>query len=65
MRFFIIPIGWIYRNLRRGASKILGEDGVQSLENDVTAFIDEVYEDTVGDLARGQHDRETQIGGKE
>ena len=64
MRFFIIPIGWIYRNLRRGASKILGKDEMQSLENDVTAFIDEVYDDTIGDLMERNPDRGIHTGEK-
>ena len=40
------------------ASKILGEDEVKSLESDVTTpvttFINEVYDDTVGDVIREQ-----------
>ena len=50
MRFFIIPVGWITRHLRRSVEKMIGEDEVQSLENDFTSFINEVYDDTVGDL---------------
>ena len=57
MRFFIIPVDWITRHLRRGAAKIMGEDEVQSLENDFTSFINEVYDDTVGDLTKGATSR--------
>lgn len=38
------------------ASRILGEDEVNSLESDVitpvTTFVEEVYDDTVGDVIR-------------
>ena len=56
MRFFIIPVGWIYRHLRRSVEKMIGEDEVQSLENDIASFIDEVYDDTVGDLIKDESD---------
>lgn len=56
MRFFVIPLGWLSRTLRQGATIVLGENEVRSLENDVvqpvSAFIDEVYEDSVGDAKR-------------
>ena len=64
MKFFIIPAGWIYRHLRRGTTKILGEEEVQSLENDVTAFIDEEYDDTIGDLMERNPDRGIHTGEK-
>ena len=54
MRFFIIPLGWISRTMRNGATRVLGEDEARSLENDIvqpiSAFINEVYEDTVGEV---------------
>ncbi len=54
MRFFIIPLGWISRTMRHGATRVLGEDEARSLENDIvqpiSAFINEVYEDTVGEV---------------
>ena len=56
MRFFIIPVGWITRHLRRGGAKIMGEDEVQSLENNFTSFINEVYDDTIGDLTKDESD---------
>lgn len=53
MRFYIIPLGWISRTLRYGATRILGDKEARSLENDIVQpisdFIDEVYEDSVGD----------------
>ncbi len=56
MKFFIIPLGWISRTLRLGTTRILGENEARSLENDIvqpiSTFIDEVYEDTVGDIKR-------------
>ena len=56
MRLLIIPIGRIYRCLRRGAARVLGEAEVESLESDVltpvNVFVDEVYDDTVGDVAK-------------
>ena len=56
MRFFIIPLGLISRTLRHCATRILGEDEARSLENDIvqpiSAFIDEVYEDSVGDAKK-------------
>ena len=54
MRFFIIPLGFISRKLRHGATRVLGENEVRSLENDIfqpiLTFIDEVYEDSVGEV---------------
>ena len=54
MRFFIIPLGLISRTLRHCATRILGENEVRSLENDIfqpiSTFIDEVYEDSVGEV---------------
>ncbi len=56
MRFFIIPLGWLSRTLRHGAARVLGEKEARSLENDivqpVSTFIDEVYEDSVGDAKK-------------
>ena len=56
MRFFIIPLGWISTTLRHSATRIFGEDEARSLENDIVqpilAFIDEVYEDSVGDAKK-------------
>ena len=53
MRFFVIPLGWLTRTLRHGATRVLGENEARSLENDivqpVSTFIDEVYEDTIED----------------
>ncbi|MBQ9661606.1 MAG: hypothetical protein IJV40_00480 [Oscillospiraceae bacterium] len=48
--FFIIPVTRIFRSLRKGAATILGEREVRSLENDAADFINEVYDDTVGDV---------------
>ena len=48
MKLLIIPLNLISRSLR----KILGEREMQSLENDVTDFINEVYDDTVGDVVK-------------
>ena len=54
MRFFIIPLGFISRKLRHGATRVLGENEVRSFENDIfqpiSTFIDEVYEDSVGEV---------------
>ena len=54
MRFFIIPLGFISRKLRHGATRVLGENEVRSLEKDIvqpiSTFIDEVYEDSVGEV---------------
>ena len=54
MRFFIIPLGFISRTLRHCATRILGEDEARSLESDIvqpiSTFIDEVYEDSVGEV---------------
>lgn len=54
MKIFIIPVSRIYRIVRRGAVRFLGEEELESLENDavspVVNFIDEVYDDTVGDV---------------
>ena len=54
MRFYIIPLGWISKKLRYGATRILGENEARSLENDIvqpiSTFIDEVYEDSVGEV---------------
>ena len=56
MRFFVIPLGWLTRTLRRGAARVLGENEARSLENDivqpVSTFIDEVYEDTIEDAKK-------------
>ena len=56
MRFFIIPLGLISRTLRHCATRIFGEDEARSLESDVdqpiSAFIDELYKDTVGDAKK-------------
>ena len=56
MRFFIIPLGLISRTLRHCATRILGEDEARCLESDVdqpiSAFIDELYQDTVGDAKK-------------
>lgn len=54
MKIFIIPVSRICRIVRRGAVRFLGEEELESLENDavspVVNFIDEVYDDTVGDV---------------
>ena len=56
MRFLVIPLGWLTRTLRHGATRVLGESEVRSLENDIVqpveSFIDEVYEDSVGDAKK-------------
>ena len=56
MRFFLIPLGVIYRTLRHCATRIFGEDEARIVENDIvqpiSAFIDEVYEDSVGDAKK-------------
>ena len=56
MSFFVIPLGWLTRTLGHGAARVLGENEVRSLENDViqpvSAFYDEVYDDSVGDVKR-------------
>lgn len=56
MRFFIIPLGLISRTLHHGATRKFGEDEARSLENDIvqpiSAFIDELYKDTVGDAKK-------------
>ena len=56
MSFFIIPLGPISRLFRIGAAKILGKDEMEDLRSDlivpVTEFVDEVYDDTVGDVMR-------------
>ena len=52
MNLLIIPITQIYRGLRRGAARLLGERKVRSLENDAVDFINEVYDDTVGDVMK-------------
>ena len=52
MNLLIIPITQIYRGLRRGAAKLLGEKEVRSLENDAVNFVNEVYDDTVGDVMK-------------
>ena len=52
MNLLIIPISQIYRELRRGAAKLLGEKEIRSLENDAVDFINEVYDDTVGDVMK-------------
>ena len=48
---------WLaHQNFRHGAVRVLGESEVRSLENDVIqpveSFIDEVYEDSVGDAKK-------------
>ena len=67
MRLLIIPIGRIYRCLRRGAARVLGEAEVGSQESDVltpvSAFVDEVYDDTVGDVAKKIRKRSDEGGG--
>ena len=52
MKLLIIPITRIYRGLRRGAARLLGEKEVRALENDAVDFINEVYDDTVGDVKK-------------
>ena len=56
MRFFIIPLGWISTTLRHSATRLFGENETRSLENDIVqpveSFIDEVYEDSVGDAKK-------------
>ena len=56
MSFFIIPLGSISRLFRKGAAKILGKDELEDLRSDlivpVTEFVDEVYNDTVGEVLR-------------
>ena len=56
MRFFIIPLGQIYRIVHKGAIKILGKDELEDLREDlvtpVMEFVDEVYDDTVEDLMK-------------
>ena len=48
MKLLLIPLNLISRSLR----KILGEREMQSLEKDVTDFINEVYDDTVVDAVK-------------
>ena len=52
MRFLIVPLGL----LQRGAEKILGKKELEDLSSDlvlpVAKFADEIYEDTVGDVAK-------------
>ena len=48
MGILIIPISQIFKGLR----KLLGNEEAKSLENDMTTFVNEVYDDTVGDLIR-------------
>ena len=54
MRFFIIPLVWIATTLRHGATIVFGENEARSLERDIvqpiSTFIDEVYEDSVGEV---------------
>ncbi len=52
MKLLIIPISQIYRGLRRGAARLLGEKEARSLEKDVVDFINEVYDNTVGDVMK-------------
>ena len=56
MSFFVIPLGWLTRTLSHGAARVLVENEVRSLENDViqpvSAFYDEVYDDSVEDVKR-------------
>ena len=52
MNLLIIPITQIYRGLRRGAAKLLGEKEVWALDNDAVDFINEFYDDTVGDVMK-------------
>ena len=65
MRIFFIPVSRIYRRLRMETSRLLGEEEVKSLENDiivpVAAFLDEVYDDTVGDVMREQKRNEDEV----
>ena len=62
MRILIIPLRPVYRVLRRGALKILGKEELEDLKTDlvtpVAEFIDEVYDDTVGDLVRDSDNTE-------
>ena len=52
MRFLIVPLGLLHR----GAEKILGKKELEDLSSDlvlpVAKFADEIYGDTVGDVAK-------------
>ena len=56
MGFFIIPLGPVSRLLRRGALKVFGKEELEDLRSDlvvpVTEFVDEVYDDSVGDAVK-------------
>ena len=56
MRFLLFLLGWISRTLRYGATRIIGEKEPRRVENDIVQpisdFIDEVYEDSVGDAKK-------------
>ena len=56
MGFFIIPLGPISRLFRRSALNVLGKEELEDLRSDlvvpVTEFVDEVYDDSVGDAVK-------------
>ena len=62
MRVVIIPVGSVYRLLRKGAVRVLGDEEVRSLEDDAVGFIDEVYDDTIGDMKKRLRAKEEQAG---
>ena len=59
MRFYIIPLGLVHRILRKGVTRILGKEELEDLRADlvtpITQFVDEVYDDTVGDVMKDHH----------
>ena len=56
MGFFIIPLGTVSRLFHRTAVKVFGKEEVEDLRSDlvvpVTEFVDEVYDDCVGDAVK-------------
>lgn len=69
MRVFILPLGRLCRSLREGAVRILGREETESLENEiytpVADFVEEVLDDTVGDVMRRMEDRRSGRGQRE
>lgn len=59
MRFYIIPLGPVCRLLHKAATSVFGKEELEDLRTDlvppVMEFIDEVYEDTVGDVKKEKH----------
>ena len=59
MRFYIIPLGLVHRILHKGATRILGKEELEDLKSDlvtpITQFVDEVYDDTIGDVMKDHH----------